>query len=71
MPRLLAILIVPVALAVMVPLTLVFGVVFYINVLVRAIIHLAAFVIQRNAVLAEPLQQPHFLETRTPTVTPK
>ncbi|GEM_PF-6173311 len=68
MPRFLAIVLVPVALAVMVPLALVFVVLFYISVQVRAIIHLAAFVFHRNAAPSEPLQKPHFLDTPAPKI---
>lgn len=62
MPRFLAIIVVPVALAIMVPLALVFVVLFYINAQVRAVWALVLFVVFRKATPPEPVQKPHFLE---------
>ena len=62
MSRLLAILVLPFALAIMAPLALVFVVLFYISVLARAIWAPIAWAVFRKSAQPEPARKPHFLE---------
>ena len=70
--RSLAVILLPLTLAVTLPLLFVFAFLFYMNVIVRAFLHLGTTLLQRKPTTsAEPARQPHFLDAPAPKIVPE
>ena len=70
--RVLAIVLFPFTAAVMVPLLFAFAVLFYLSVLVRAVLQIVAVCVERpSPSTVRPLPQPHFLDVPAAKVVPE